>query len=92
MPTLHLLIKGKVQGVFYRATAKEIANELGITGWIKNTKEGDVEAVVTGSLDQLQAFVSWCKKGPERANVSEVISEEVKEEKFKNFTVIRQRV
>ncbi|GEO11694.1 acylphosphatase [Segetibacter aerophilus] len=92
MPTLHLLIKGKVQGVFYRATAKEIANELGITGWIKNTNEGDVEAVVTGSQDQLQAFATWCRTGPERANVSEVISEEVKEEKFKDFSVIRQRV
>jgi acylphosphatase len=89
MPTLHLQIKGKVQGVFYRASAKENADELGVTGWIKNTSEGDVEAVVTGSEDQLQAFVKWCKKGPSRANVSEVITTEQEETAFENFSVIR---
>lgn len=87
MPTLHLSIKGKVQGVFYRASAKEIAEKLGITGWIKNTDEGDVEAVVTGSHPQLQAFVAWCKTGPKRANVTEVISTEVVEKTFKDFSV-----
>jgi acylphosphatase len=49
MITVHLLIEGEVQGVFYRATAKEIADKLGITGWIKNTWEGNVEAMVTGN-------------------------------------------
>jgi acylphosphatase len=89
MPTLHLIIKGKVQGVFYRATAKETADQLGVTGWIKNTSEGDVEAVVTGSEKQLQSFVDWCKQGPRRANVSEVISTEQEETVFEDFTVIR---
>ena len=41
MPTVHLLISGKVQGVFFRATAKDVADEIGITGWVKNTDEGD---------------------------------------------------
>lgn len=89
MPTLHLLIKGKVQGVFYRTSAKETADELGITGWIKNTDEGDVEAAVKGSQSQLQRFIQWCKSGPPRANVTEVISTEIKEETFEDFTVIR---
>jgi acylphosphatase len=91
MPTHHLLVTGKVQGVFYRGSAKETADDLGITGWIKNTEEGDVEAVVTGSQSQLQAFIGWCKNGPPSANVSEVISTDIKEEIFKAFTVIRQK-
>jgi acylphosphatase len=91
MPTLHVLIKGKVQGVFYRVSAKESADKLGITGWIKNTHEGDVEAVLTGSQSQLQAFIGWCKNGPPGANVSEVISTDIKEEIFKAFTIIRQK-
>lgn len=53
MPTFHLLIKGKVQGIFYRASAKETADKTGITGWVKNTPEGDVEAVATGTEEQL---------------------------------------
>ena len=60
MPTVHLLIKGKVQGVFYRATAKTIAKENRVTGWIKNTKEGDVEAMVSCTKEQLEKFVAWC--------------------------------
>lgn len=89
MATLHLLIKGKVQGVFYRASAKETADKLGITGWIKNTAAGDVEAVVTGREEQLQKFISWCKQGPARAIVSEVISTEQDEVYFKDFSVSR---
>ena len=54
MPTVHLIIKGRVQGVFYRATARKVAGEIGVTGWVKNTAEGNVEIVATGSKDQLK--------------------------------------
>jgi len=89
MPTIHLLIKGKVQGVFYRATAKKVADELGVTGWIKNTSDNNVAAVVTGTEDQLQKFISWCKKGPARAKVTDVIALKQEETKFDGFSVIR---
>lgn len=89
MPTIHLLIKGKVQGVFYRASAKEYADELGITGWIKNTSEGDVEAVATGNEEQLRAFEKWCKQGPRRATVSDLITTQQEETTFESFSVIR---
>lgn len=89
MPTFHLLIKGKVQGVFYRATAAEKAEELGIAGWIKNTAEGDVEALVTANEAQLKQFIDWCKQGPRRANVAEVILTEQDEIVFESFSVIR---
>ena len=89
MPTVHLTIKGKVQGVFYRATAKETADKLGLVGWVKNTKEGNVEGLVSGSPEQVQSFIDWCKKGPARAEVSDVIVTEVEEQVFKGFKVIR---
>lgn len=91
MPTIHLLIKGKVQGVFYRATAKKIAGKLDLTGWIRNTGEGDVEAMVTGNQDQLDQFISWCKKGPEKAQVTDVTVTPEDESAFKDFEVIRGR-
>jgi acylphosphatase len=90
MPTVHLLVKGKVQGVFYRASAKEIAEELGVTGWIKNTEEGDVEITATGSDEQLQKFIEWCKIGPRRAIVTRVETSELEEVRFKGFDVIRR--
>jgi acylphosphatase len=90
MPTVHLLVKGKVQGVFYRASAKEIAEELGVTGWIKNTEEGDVEITAKGSDEQLQKFIEWCKIGPRRAIVTGVETSELEEASFKGFEVIRR--
>jgi acylphosphatase len=89
MPTLHLIIKGKVQGVFFRATAREVAEELQVKGWIRNTEEGNVEAIVSGSDEQLQKFTTWCKKGPERAIVTDVIISKIEEQHFSEFKVIR---
>ncbi len=89
MPTVQLLINGKVQGVFYRATASKMAKRIGITGWIKNTREGNVEATVSGTEDQLQKFISWCEKGPENAVVDEVNVSYKEQTYFEEFAVIR---
>ncbi len=89
MYTNHLVIKGKVQGVFYRATARGVANKLGITGWIRNTENGDVEAVISGSRELLQHFIDWCWLGPEKAVVTEVKVNELPEQKFSDFKVVR---
>ena len=89
MSTVKLLINGKVQGVFYCATARQIANRIGITGWIKNTRDGNVEATVSGTEEQLQKFISWCKKGSEKAVVDEVIIIKKEETSFDEFVVAR---
>lgn len=89
MPTVHILIKGKVQGVFYRATARQIAVSAGITGWIRNTEEGNVEAIVSGSEEQLQKFIQWCKQGSEKAIVDEVIVTDKEERIFAGFAIRR---
>lgn len=91
MPTIHLIIKGKVQGVFYRATAKEIAEEIGVTGWIKNTSEGNVELMATGTEEQLIYLIDWCKQGPPKSIVSDVmVTKKEKEEAFKGFQILRK--
>lgn len=89
MPTKHLLIKGKVQGVFYRATARAVAEQLGLTGWIRNTEEGHVETMITGKNSQLKDFINWCRQGPPRAVVAAVEETDVEEQTFAAFKVIR---
>ena len=89
MPTIHILIKGRVQGVFYRATARDMAEAFGLTGWIKNTREGDVEAIASGKEDQLQQFVEWCKSGPPQAIVANVAVNRIADETFEKFKIVK---
>jgi acylphosphatase len=90
MPTVHLIIKGRVQGVYFRATAKDVADEFGVTGWVKNTEEGNVEITASGTEDQLRRFIAWSKSGPPRAMVTDVVIADKKEEKFESFRIIRK--
>jgi len=89
MKTVRLTIKGKVQGVFYRATAKDMAGELGIKGWVKNLPDKNVEIRATASEELLQKFIDWCKLGPPKAKVDDVIVEELDFERFSDFRIIR---
>ena len=89
MPVKRLIIKGKVQGVFYRAKAKEAAGAAGITGWVRNTDDGHVEAMVSGNEAQLDEFINWCRRGPERAVVADMIISEEPDTRFDGFRIIR---
>ncbi|HWJ02725.1 MAG TPA: acylphosphatase [Verrucomicrobiae bacterium] len=89
MPTLHIIVKGRVQGVFFRASAQEAAETCGVKGWVRNTEEGDVELMATGTEEALKKLVDWCHQGPRRAEVSEVITERREEESFAGFKVLR---
>ena len=90
MPTVQLLIKGKVQGVFFRASAREMAQTLDLQGWVKNTANGDVEITATGSDAHLQQFVEWCKQGPEAATVASVGVTESEEKTFDDFRIVKE--
>lgn len=87
MPTIHLLIKGKVQGVFYRASAKKMAVTLSIKGWVRNKDNGDVELLATGTEIQVQKFIAWCRQGPAGAVVNELIETEQEEIIFDSFSI-----
>ncbi|MBI2638576.1 acylphosphatase [Candidatus Peregrinibacteria bacterium] len=72
---VHVKISGKVQGVFFRAETCEKGRKLGLTGWVRNTLDGGVEAVAQGEEDRLQHFVTWCWDGPDSAHVKNVAVE-----------------
>jgi acylphosphatase len=67
-----LRISGKVQGVFFRESARVEASRLGLTGWVRNRSDGTVEAVVEGEPDPLEDFIRWCHRGPTQARVTGV--------------------
>ena len=69
---VHLIISGRVQGVFYRASTCDKALQLNLTGWVRNCADGSVEAVVEGPEEQVNALISWCKQGPTHAHVTHV--------------------
>jgi acylphosphatase len=89
METVNLLIKGKVQGVFYRASARDKAAELGIIGWVKNTQDGNVEIVASGKKEALKKFIEWCHQGPSQAKVTGVTVREVDANNFLGFQILK---
>ena len=67
-----MLVRGRVQGVFFRAETRERAVSLGLAGWIRNNPDGSVEAVVEGPENRVDAIVRWCGRGPAGAVVEEI--------------------
>jgi acylphosphatase len=76
-------VRGRVQGVFFRAEARARAESLGVTGWIRNADAGSVEAVFEGDDGKVSSLVEWCRQGPAGARVDEV--EAVREEPAGEF-------
>jgi acylphosphatase len=72
---LRIVIHGRVQGVGYRAWVEDEADALGLSGWVRNRRDGTVEAVVSGDGDAVQTFVALCRDGPRAALVFDVKSE-----------------
>lgn len=70
--TRQLRIFGRVQGVWYRESMRMEAERLGVTGWVRNRRDGSVEAVVQGSPAAVDAIVAWARRGPELARVTDV--------------------
>jgi acylphosphatase len=65
-------IRGRVQGVFFRAEARSRAESLGVAGWIRNAGDGSVEAVFEGDEERVRSMVDWCRRGPSGAQVDDV--------------------
>ena len=89
--TYRLNITGKVQGVWYRASAKDKALSLGLTGKVWNNRDNSVGAIVQGKDCDVMDFIEWCRKGPPRAKVVNVSFEEVKEQaRYDRFEIVRE--
>ena len=68
----HVRISGQVQGVFFRDSTRQKAEELSLAGWVKNLPDGRVEAVFEGPPDRVREMISWCEEGPQHASVENV--------------------
>ncbi|HEV2712643.1 MAG TPA: acylphosphatase [Gaiellaceae bacterium] len=68
----HVVVSGRVQGVFFRAEARNRASSLGLGGWVRNRPDGTVEAVFEGKRDRVESMVDWCRRGPAHADVENV--------------------
>ncbi len=89
MPTLSITVFGDVQGVFYRQSTRETATRLGLTGYVENKAGGEVLIIATGTREQLDKLIAWCKEGPPRARVSQVQVDELSARDFTAFTIRR---
>ena len=85
MPARRLLISGRVQGVFYRGWTVETARAIGVTGWVRNRRTGEVEILACGEPDAVQALIDRCRIGPPAAEVSRVDVEDAPPEPHAYF-------
>lgn len=83
----HLLIFGRVQGVYYRAWSAQTAEELGLTGWVRNRRDGSVEASVIGPCNMVDRFIEACHDGPDKANVERIDINNGKKEPLVGFEI-----
>ena len=84
-----IILHGKVQGVFYRKSAKIEADRLGVFGWVRNKDDGTVEVLAAGDKNSLEKFINWCKVGSPFAEVKKIEIEEIKtSQEFDKFEII----
>ncbi|KPJ68353.1 MAG: acylphosphatase [Syntrophobacter sp. DG_60] len=84
----HVIIEGRVQGVFFRSFTQDEAVRLGITGWVKNRRDGKVEAMFEGERDRVEEIIRWCHVGSPWAKVRKVdVAWETHRDEFKSFSV-----
>lgn len=88
MKRAHVIISGRVQGVFFRAATKSLAESLRLNGWVRNLRDGSVEAVFEGIDTAVDRAVEWCRKGPRGAQVTSIsINEEPYMGEFEGFRI-----
>lgn len=80
----HLIIRGYVQGIGYRYSMVMEAERLGVTGWVRNCRDGSVEAVITGRDEAVAHLIAWARRGPRGAHVDHV-EVEIAEGEFSSF-------
>lgn len=91
MPAIHknILVTGKVQGVYFRASAKQKAVELGLKGFVANRPDGSVYAEAEGAELPVSLFIDWCRKGPASAEVDKLQVTEGPVKNFSDFHIAR---
>ena len=86
---VRLIIEGRVQGVWFRESTRREAVSLGLFGWVRNRRDGTVEALIEGPEDQVRKLISWCHKGPPAAGVTGVHEKPEKyQQEFDAFDIV----
>ncbi len=85
----HVFVSGTVQGVYFRATTREQANEHGVDGWVQNLDDGRVEAIFEGETDAVEEMIEWCHTGSPGATVDSVTVDYESPEGLSDFRVRR---
>ncbi len=86
--TKKIIVTGKVQGVWYRQSAKSMAGELDIKGTVQNLADGSVNIIASGREDQLLKLIEWCEEGPPRAHVLSVDVTDLNYQHFEKFSIL----
>ena len=89
MKKMHAYVSGKVQGVFFRSNTADMANRLGVKGWVRNLNNGKVEVLAQGSQDKLSELLKWLRRGSVFSKVERVNHEfsDTGDETYRNFTI-----
>ncbi len=82
-----VIVRGRVQGVAFRAATQAQAARLGLAGWVRNLADGSVEAAIEGAPDAVEALVAFCRRGPRFAIVSEVLASDEPPEGLTGFSI-----
>jgi acylphosphatase len=85
----NILVKGKVQGVYFQVHARDLALKSGIAGQVRNLPDGSVHILAEGEAAAMESFLAWCAVGPSRARVEELVVEEWEVSGFQGFEILR---
>ena len=89
LQTISIIVSGKVQGVFFRQSTKEKAQELGLTGRVRNMPDETVHILATGTKKSLDELINWSRQGPPKASVLNMVVNELPLQEFKDFRIDR---
>ncbi len=90
MKALQIKVYGRVQGVFYRASTKAVADQLGVKGIVKNETDGSVFIEAEADEFSMEAFLEWCKYGPDDAYVQKLDIIDIEIKNYRNFEVLKK--
>ena len=86
---VRLIIQGRVQGVWFRDSTRREAMRLGVNGWVKNRRDGSVEALAEGPEERVKQLITWCHHGPSHARVTDIQqTEEAWQGEFDSFDIV----
>lgn len=92
MKHINIKVTGKVQGVFYRASTKAVADQMGIKGFVKNEKDGSVYIEAEGDEATLSIFLEWCNEGPDKSVVENIEVQDGELKNYRNFEVVKKNL